>query len=349
MSALLQAAGKRPLTLLYGARNTEHNRPWRCGRRCWRMRAGRRARGLIPAPPAPLFGRTRAAMPAGAIFRILNVRYARLEPRTATPQSIDGLRLQDRYARTTQGALQRYRHGNARDPVPLQKELDHVPHILQDGEQVLAFATGLMNNDTWLITLTDRRIIFLDKGMVYGLRQAVIDRTKSAPSPSPPAGCSATSTSGTAPAPTRSPTSGRNRSCRSPTACSRPWTRASQPTTPCRSTSCRPATRQRRGVRRAPCARATRRPAAAEEDIIEAAEVAGASRAHDTISVAAGIPEAAHAPQASASPVTPASPASQVRSDDEIISKLERLSALRDRGVLTDKEFAAQKTRILGA
>lgn len=25
MSALLQAAGKRPLTLLYGARNTEHN------------------------------------------------------------------------------------------------------------------------------------------------------------------------------------------------------------------------------------------------------------------------------------------------------------------------------------
>ena len=52
----------------------------------------------------------------------------------------------------------------------------------------------------------------------------------------------------------------------------------------------------------APCARATRRPAAAEEDIIEAAEVAGASRAHDTISVAAGIPEAAHAPQASAHP-----------------------------------------------
>ena len=43
-------------------------------------------------------------------------------------------------------------------------------------------------------------------------------------------------------------------------------------------------------------------PAAAEEDIIEAAEVAGASRAHDTISVAAGIPEAAHAPQASAHP-----------------------------------------------
>ena len=51
-------------------------------------------------------------------------------------------------------------------------------HILQDGEQVLAFATGLMNNDTWLITLTDRRIIFLDKGMVYGLRQAVIDLDK---------------------------------------------------------------------------------------------------------------------------------------------------------------------------
>ena len=42
---------------------------------------------------------------------------------------------------------------------------------------MLAFATGLMNNDTWLITLTDRRIIFLDKGMVW-LRQAVIDLDK---------------------------------------------------------------------------------------------------------------------------------------------------------------------------
>ena len=214
---------------------------------------------------------------------------------------------------------------------------------------MLAFATGLMNNDTWLITLTDRRIIFLDKGMVYGLRQAVIDLDK------------VSSVSFT----TRwlfgdihiRDSSGTYQITNVWKKSIVPFTNRVQQAVDARKPANNPMpvylvpprypTATRRPTR--PCARATRRPAAAEEDIIEAAEVAGASRAHDTISVAAGIPEAAHAPQASASPVTPASPASQVRSDDEIISKLERLSALRDRGVLTDKEFAAQKTRILGA
>jgi hypothetical protein len=31
-----------------------------------------------------------------------------------------------------------------------------------DGEQVLAFASGVMDNSTWLIALTDHRVIFLD-------------------------------------------------------------------------------------------------------------------------------------------------------------------------------------------
>ena len=205
-----------------------------------------------------------------------------------------------------------------------------------------------MNNDTWLITLTDRRIIFLDKGMVYGLRQAVIDLDK------------VSSVSFT----TRwlfgdihiRDSSGTYQITNVWKKSIVPFTNRVQQAVDARKPAnnpmpvyliAAPATRQRRGVRRAPCARATRR-RRRREDIIEAAEVAGIPR-HDTISVAAGIPEAAHAPQASASPVTPASPASRVRSDDEIISKLERLSALRDRGVLTDKEFAAQKTRILGA
>lgn len=59
-----------------------------------------------------------------------------------------------------------------------KKELNHLPGILAEGEQVLAFSSGLMNGDTWLITLTDRRIIFLDKGMIYGLKQTTIDLDK---------------------------------------------------------------------------------------------------------------------------------------------------------------------------
>lgn len=40
-----------------------------------------------------------------------------------------------------------------------------------DGEEVLAFSSGLMDESTWLITLTNTRIIFLDKGMIYGLNK----------------------------------------------------------------------------------------------------------------------------------------------------------------------------------
>ncbi|MFC5429591.1 PH domain-containing protein [Paraburkholderia denitrificans] len=56
--------------------------------------------------------------------------------------------------------------------------MNHLPKVLSDGEQVLAFSSGIMDANTWLITLTDRRIIFLDKGMIYGLRQAAIDLDK---------------------------------------------------------------------------------------------------------------------------------------------------------------------------
>ena len=43
-----------------------------------------------------------------------------------------------------------------------------------NGEQVLAFSSGLMDGKTWLIALTDKRILFLDKGLLYGLRQTTI-------------------------------------------------------------------------------------------------------------------------------------------------------------------------------
>jgi len=53
-----------------------------------------------------------------------------------------------------------------------KKELYYLPEVLMNNEQVLGFTSGMMDNNTWLITLTDRRIIFLDKGMLYGLRQS---------------------------------------------------------------------------------------------------------------------------------------------------------------------------------
>lgn len=59
-----------------------------------------------------------------------------------------------------------------------KKELNYLPEILNDGEEIIAFTSGLMDGNTWLITLTDKRIIFLDKGMIYGLEQTVINLDK---------------------------------------------------------------------------------------------------------------------------------------------------------------------------
>lgn len=59
-----------------------------------------------------------------------------------------------------------------------RKELEHLPGMLQSGEDVLAFASGMMRNSTWLIALTSQRIILLDKGIIFGLKQIVIDLNK---------------------------------------------------------------------------------------------------------------------------------------------------------------------------
>ena len=55
-----------------------------------------------------------------------------------------------------------------------KKELKCLQDIIRKEEQILAFSSGLMDGNTWLITLTDRRIIFLDKGLLYGLKQSTI-------------------------------------------------------------------------------------------------------------------------------------------------------------------------------
>ena len=60
-------------------------------------------------------------------------------------------------------------------PLGTRKEFYHLPSILENDESPLAVASGLMGSNTWLITLTTLRVIFLDKGMVFGLKQVNVD------------------------------------------------------------------------------------------------------------------------------------------------------------------------------
>jgi hypothetical protein len=52
-----------------------------------------------------------------------------------------------------------------------KKERNYLHEIMTPGETIHAMTSGLLNGNTWLVTVTDKRVLFLDKGMIYGLKQ----------------------------------------------------------------------------------------------------------------------------------------------------------------------------------
>ncbi|EMC8779819.1 PH domain-containing protein [Providencia rettgeri] len=60
-------------------------------------------------------------------------------------------------------------------PVGTKKEFLHLPQILHSNEIPQAIASGSMENKNWLLVLTNYRVIFLNKGMLFGLKQMDIN------------------------------------------------------------------------------------------------------------------------------------------------------------------------------
>jgi hypothetical protein len=56
-----------------------------------------------------------------------------------------------------------------------RKEINYLPKVLGDDERILALTSGYMQNRTWLTVCTDRRILFIDRGMFFGVRQVQIN------------------------------------------------------------------------------------------------------------------------------------------------------------------------------
>lgn len=52
-----------------------------------------------------------------------------------------------------------------------KKEVSYLPEILSPDEHILSLISGFLDSNTWIITLTEKRLILLDKGMIYGLKQ----------------------------------------------------------------------------------------------------------------------------------------------------------------------------------
>lgn len=55
-----------------------------------------------------------------------------------------------------------------------RKEIRYLPNILENGEVIKAITSGIMNNATWLAVCTQQRLIFLNRGFLYGIEQMQI-------------------------------------------------------------------------------------------------------------------------------------------------------------------------------
>lgn len=55
-----------------------------------------------------------------------------------------------------------------------KKEIKYLETMLYEDEDVFAIASGLMDNNTWLISCTNKRIIFVDCGMIYGVKHSEV-------------------------------------------------------------------------------------------------------------------------------------------------------------------------------
>jgi len=64
------------------------------------------------------------------------------------------------------------------DTFGTKKEINSLPEILRENENITALTSGLHQGNTWLIVCTTMRILFLDKGFIYGLKQIDIPLDK---------------------------------------------------------------------------------------------------------------------------------------------------------------------------
>lgn len=61
------------------------------------------------------------------------------------------------------------------------KEIRALPDLLAPEEYIRGITSGMMDSDTWLAVCTTKRVLFVNRGMIYGLRQVQIplDRIQS--------------------------------------------------------------------------------------------------------------------------------------------------------------------------
>ena len=59
-----------------------------------------------------------------------------------------------------------------------KKEVKELPNIISDDEIITYATSGVYDGHTWLVVSTNKRIIFLDKGMLFGVNQIEVPLSK---------------------------------------------------------------------------------------------------------------------------------------------------------------------------
>lgn len=64
------------------------------------------------------------------------------------------------------------------DTFGTKKEFKYLPEALYENEIIHYLTSGMLDNKTWMIVCTNKRILALDKGMIFGLSQQEIPLDK---------------------------------------------------------------------------------------------------------------------------------------------------------------------------
>lgn len=57
-----------------------------------------------------------------------------------------------------------------KDEFGTRKEISELPNLLRKDEIIKAITSGLTDGNTWLIVCTTKRVLMIDKGMIYGVK-----------------------------------------------------------------------------------------------------------------------------------------------------------------------------------
>jgi len=51
------------------------------------------------------------------------------------------------------------------------KEIKYLPRVIEDDENILGLTSGFNDGNTWLIVVTDKKLVFLDCGFLWGIKK----------------------------------------------------------------------------------------------------------------------------------------------------------------------------------